>query len=61
MNKVFPLNKRIYEQDLRNISDFAACNIKIIRYEPESLSYIGPRLWNILPDKYKNVQSVKDL
>ena len=43
------------------MSDFAACRIKIIRYEPESLSYIGPTLWNILPDKYKKGKSVKDL
>ena len=60
MNKVFPINEPIYEYDLRNISDFAARRIKTVRYGSESLSYLGPRLWNILPDEYKMMQSVKD-
>ena len=33
---------------------------KAVRYGWESLSYLGPRLWNILPDEYKKTQSVKD-
>ena len=55
MNKVFPTNKPICDYDLRNTSDFAARRIKT-----ESLSYLGLRLWNIFPDKYKKLQSVKD-
>ena len=55
MNKVFPTNKAICDYDLRNTSDFAARRIKT-----ESLSYLGPRLWNIFPDEYKKLQSVKD-
>ena len=34
---------------------------KAVRYGWESLSYLGPRLWNILPDEYKKIQSVKDI
>ena len=60
MTKVFPTNEAICEYDLRNTSDFAARRIKTVRYGSESLSYLGPRLWNILPDEYKNLQSVKD-
>ena len=59
MNKVFPINEPIYEYDLRNTSDFAARRIKTVRYGSESLSYLGPRLWNILPDECKKIQSVK--
>ena len=55
MNKVFPTNKPICDYDLRNTSDFAARRIKT-----ESLSYLGLRLWNIFPDEYKKLQSVKD-
>ena len=44
----------------RNTFDFAARRIKTVRYGSESLSYLGPRLWNILPDEYKKIQSVKD-
>ena len=60
MNKVFHINEPIYEYDLRNNSDFAARRIKTVRYGSESLSYLGPRLWNILPDEYKKIQSGKD-
>ena len=47
MNKAFPTKEPIYEYDLRNTSDFAAHRIKIVLYGSESLSYLGPRLWNI--------------
>ena len=57
MNKVFPINEPIYEYNLRNTSDFAALCIKTVRYGLESLSYLGPRLWNILPGEYKKIQS----
>ena len=55
INKVFPTNEPIYEYDLRNTSDFAARHIKAIQHGSESLSYLGPRLWNILPDEYKKL------
>ena len=60
MNIIFPINESIYEYDLRNTSVFAARRIKTVRYGSEFLSYLGPRLWNILPDEYKIIQSVKD-
>ena len=59
MTKVFPTNEAICEYDLRNTSDFAARRIKTVRYGSESLSYLGPRLWNILPDEYKKVTICK--
>ena len=58
MNKVFPINELIYEYDLRNTSDFAARRIEIVRFGSKSLSYLEPKLWNILPDEYKKIQSV---
>ena len=44
-----------------NTSDFAARRIKTVRYGLESSSYLGPRLLNVLFDKYKKIQSVKDI
>ena len=58
--KVCPTNEPIYEYYLRNTSDFAARRIKTVWYGSESLSYVRPRLWIILPDEYKKLQSVKD-
>ena len=60
MNKVFSTNEPIYEYDIRTTSDFAARRIKTVRHGSESLSFLGPRLWNILPDEYKKLESVKD-
>ena len=60
INKVFPTTESICEYDLRNNSNFAARRIKTVRYGSESLLYLGPRLWNILPDECKKLQSVKD-
>ena len=60
INKVSPTNEPIYEYDLRNTSDFAARRIRTVWHGSESLSYLRPRLWNILPDKYRKVKSVKE-
>ena len=60
INKVFPTTESICEYDLRNNSNFAARRIKTVRYGSEFLLYLGPRLWNILPDECKKLQSVKD-
>ena len=60
INKVCPINEPIYEYHLRNTSHFAVRRIKTVRYGSEPLSYLGPRLWNILSDKYQKIQSAKD-
>ena len=60
MHKVFTTNEPIYEYDLRKTSDFAAGRIKTVRYGLESLSNLRPRLWNILLNEYKKLQSVRD-
>ena len=60
INNVFPINEPIYQYDLRKACDFVARRIKTVRYGSESLSYLGPKLWNILPNEYKKIQSVKD-
>ena len=61
MNKDFPSNEPIYKNNLRNTSNFAAPRVKTVRYGSESLLYLRPRLWNILPDEYKKLQSVKTI
>ena len=59
MNKIFPINKPIYKYDLRNTSDFAARITKTILYVSQCLPYLGSKLWNMLPDEYKKIQSLK--
>ena len=51
MNNFFPTNEPCYEYDLRSNSNFAARRIKAVGYGSESLSYLRPRLWNILTTK----------
>ena len=61
INKLFPTNEPICEYDLRTTSNLAARRIMTVRYRSKSLSYLGPRLWNILPDEYEKLKSVKDI
>ena len=61
MSKVSPINEPIYEYDLRNASDSGVCRITAVPYGSESLSNLGSRLWNILPDEYEKIQSAEDV
>ena len=61
MKNVFPITEAIYNHNLTNISNFTSRGINTVRYGSESSSYLGPRLWKILPDKNKKVQFIKDL
>ena len=51
MKNVFPITEAIYNHNLTNISNFTFHGINTVRYGSESSSYLGPRLWKILPDK----------
>ena len=51
MTDIFKLRNVSY--DLRNNSNFEARNVKTVRYGTESITYLGPKLWNLLPDTIK--------
>ena len=41
--------------NLRNNAEFTIPVIKSVYHGPESISFLGPKIWNSLPDRLKNV------
>ena len=53
---IFPQEKKIYT--LRNKNHLTLSNSKSVSYGIESLRYLGPKIWNMLPDKLKQAASL---
>ena len=49
------------EYNLRQSSDFLVPSVKSTSYGLSSISYLGPRLWNSLPNDMKNATSISTL
>ena len=45
--------------NLRNNAEFAIPAIRTVYHGSESISYLGPKVWNILPDRLKNANSLE--
>ena len=58
MNRVFPTAEQNYT--LRNNSNFVSRRINTVHYGSESLSHLGPKLWRILPDEYKQINCLNE-
>ena len=52
---ILPNRQRRY--DLRNNSDFAIPMVKSFHKGLESLSYLGPKIWELLPPEIKETES----
>ena len=50
-NRVFKLNSDSH-YNFRQILQFSRSLVKSIYYRTESISYLGPKIWDILPDDY---------
>ena len=57
MNRVFELNSDS-GYNLKQISQFPRSFVKSVYYGAEIISYLGPKIWNILPDDCKNIQNL---
>ena len=51
MNDVFQINPSIY--NLRN-AEFKTENVKTVHYGTESLSFLGPKIWKLIPLEIKD-------
>ena len=60
MNRVLELNSDSY-YNLRQISQFSRSLVKLVYHGTESISYLGPKIWDILPDDYKTIQNLNTL
>ena len=57
MNRVFKVNSDIC-YNLRQISQFSRSQVRSVYHGPESSSYLGPKIWDILPDDYKTIENL---
>ena len=57
MNRVFKLNSDS-RYNLRQISQFSRPLVKSVYHGTESISYLGSKIWDILPDECKTIQNL---
>ena len=55
-NNVFQINPSVY--NLRN-SEFKTENVKTVHYGTESLSFLGLKIWKLVPLEIKNLTSLQ--
>ena len=54
MNEIFEVRNE-HPYNLRKNSQFFGSLVKSVYHGTESLSYLGPKVWDILPKTYKNI------
>ena len=57
LQDVFPINSQP-EYNLRNKTHFAIQPIRTVHYGNNSLRYLGPKLWELIPSDMKDTESV---
>ena len=58
MNDVFKFIEKAYS--LRTNSHIRWRKIRTTKYGIETPSYLGPKLWNLVPNEYKTIKSLED-
>ena len=58
MNNIFKLRAED-SYNLRQVSELFRPRIKSVYHGTESISYLGPKTWNTLPEKLKNVGNLE--
>ena len=59
MNEIFVDNAQHY-YDLRKKTEFERNNIKTVYNGTETLTFLGPRIWEIVPDYIKKSNSFEE-
>ena len=58
INNIFKL-KAENPYNLRQVSEFSRPMVKSVYHGTESISYLGPKIWDILPEKPKNIDNLE--
>ena len=58
MRTIFPERSVCY--NLRNKNNFRSHNVKSVRYGTETISYRGPKTWQLVPDNIKYSKSLPE-
>ena len=59
MKDIFQLRKCNYKS--RNCDEFVSYCVKTVNYGTETISFLGLKLWTILPHEYKDSNTLTDL
>ena len=51
-------SKRSVQYNLRHASEFSAPNVKSTFHGTESLFYLGPKIWDLVPKELKGLSSL---
>ena len=57
MNEIFTFVEPAY--NLRNPNSLKRTIVKTVKYGTETLSWLGPKIWQLLPANYKNCKSLQ--
>ena len=58
MNDVFRIRKNYY--NTRKVDEFQSHCVKTVHYGTETVSFLGPILWSILPNEYKSIININE-
>ena len=58
MDNVFKLRTE-NPYSLRQVPEFSRPIVKTVYHATESLSYLGPKIWDILPEKLRNMDNLE--
>ena len=58
MNNIFKLREE-NPYNLRHVSEFSRSMINSVYHGTESISFLGPKIWDILPEKLKNTETLE--
>ena len=58
MNNIFKLNAE-HSYNLGQVSEFSRPLVKTVYHGTESISYLGPKIWDILPEKLKSIDNLE--
>ena len=58
INNIFKL-KAENPYNLRQVSEISRPMVKSVYHGTESISYLGPKIWDILPEKLKNIDNLE--
>ena len=58
MNEIFQIRSCNY--NTRNFSEFQSHCVKTVHYGTETVPYLGPKIWSILTQEYKDIDNLAD-
>ena len=58
MNNIFKLRAE-NPYNLRHVSEFSRPMVKSVYHRTEGISYLGTKIWDMLPEKRKNIENLE--